>query len=166
MPLLPLPASSGMTPAAAADHCRRRLLHRMRAVKTTGASRASPAAREIDHQRVVAEAGAALGEKDALIAVDAPFRPDGSYPMGRRTGPSDLTARPCGRGYQQIGLAAEKAGICSTSTASAATAQWPAHARRQHRRPVSLPGARMRVPSTSPAAKALHAVRLPCRSWL
>src|SRR5579862_9286290 len=52
--------------AAAHAIGRRRLLHRMRSIKDDGSHLAHYRERaEIDDERVVAEAGAALGEKDA-----------------------------------------------------------------------------------------------------
>src|ERR1039458_3851943 len=66
----------------------------------------------IDHQRVVAEAGAALGKKDALIARGADLLDWVRHiPRGDELALLDIHSPACpSSGYQQVGLAAEESG--------------------------------------------------------
>jgi len=93
--------------------CRRGLLHGMRTVKDYRRKAAHDGERTvIDHQRVVAEAGAALGEKDAVVARGAHlFNRMRHVPWGDELTLLyvDGTAGFAG-GYQEIGLPAEERG--------------------------------------------------------
>ena len=99
---------------AAADAVGRRgLLHGVGAVKDDGRERAHDGERaEIDDQIVVAEAGAALGEEDALVAGGADlFDGVAHVPGGDELAFLDVDgAAGFAGGDEQIGLAAEEGG--------------------------------------------------------
>jgi len=91
----------------------RRLLHRMGGVKNHWRDAAHDGqGAVIDHQRVVAEAGSALGKEDALIARRTDFLDRvGHIPWGNELAFLDVDgATGFAGGYQQIRLAAEKGG--------------------------------------------------------